>query len=122
MIIDAINIKFIFFPRQENVSLIKEINDLRRELKIARTQVHDLEAALGINKKNKTPVQDLTSIPNGSIVSGLASREGRNDENVKIIEMQREEIRKLRTALTDAEQFATQRPPSGARLPPVLAQ
>lgn len=107
---------------QENVSLIKEINDLRRELKIARTQVHDLEAALGINKKNKTPAQDLTSIPNGSIVSGLASREGRNDENVKIIEMQREEIRKLRTALTDAEQYATQRPPSGARLPPVLAQ
>ncbi|XP_071508423.1 cilia- and flagella-associated protein 57-like [Diadema antillarum] len=108
---------------QENVSLIKEINDLRRELKIARTQVHDLEAALGINKKSKTPSGpvDLTSLPNGSLTSGLASREGRHEENIRIIEMQREEIRKLRSALIEAEQFASQRPPSGAKLPPVLA-
>merc|ERR1712179_626082 len=31
---------------QENVSLIKEINDLRKELKIARTMIHDLEATV----------------------------------------------------------------------------
>lgn len=36
---------------QENVSLIKEINDLRKELKIARSHVHDLEAALGLHRK-----------------------------------------------------------------------
>lgn len=35
---------------QENVTLIKEINDLRRELKSTRTQVHDLEATLGTNR------------------------------------------------------------------------
>lgn len=38
---------------QENVTLIKEINDLRRELKVTRTQVHDLEATLGTNRANK---------------------------------------------------------------------
>ena len=34
------------------MSLIKEINDLRRELKLARTAVHDLEAALGLHRKS----------------------------------------------------------------------
>ena len=38
---------------QENVSLIKEINDLRRELKLARTQIHDLEAAIKQNLKRE---------------------------------------------------------------------
>ncbi|XP_022105499.1 cilia- and flagella-associated protein 57-like [Acanthaster planci] len=114
---------------QENVSLIKEINDLRRELKIARTQVHDLEAALGINKKNKNlpPEQQAESVlsmngSNGMPGGGMSSREGKNDENVRIIDMQRSEIRKLRTQLMEAEQIAAQRPPSGGRLPPVLAQ
>jgi hypothetical protein len=37
---------------KENVTLIKEVNDLRRELKIARTQIQDLETALGISRKN----------------------------------------------------------------------
>ena len=42
------------------------------------TQVHDLEAALGINKKNKTPAPtDLTSIPNGSVTSGLCLARGK---------------------------------------------
>jgi chromosome segregation ATPase len=111
---------------QENVSLIKEINDLRRELKIARTQVHDLEAALGINKKNKNQVaeqQAESSLSmNGSGGGMPSSREGKHDENVRIIDMQRSEIRKLRTQLMEAEQLAAQRPPSGGRLPPVLAQ
>jgi len=37
---------------QENVTLINEINDLRRELKLTRTQVNDLEAMLGTTKKS----------------------------------------------------------------------
>ena len=102
------------------MSLIKEINDLRRELKIARTQVHDLEAALGINKKNKNLEQQAESA--FSMNASLSSREGKHDENVRIIDMQRGEIRKLRTQLMEAEQMAVQRPPSGGRLPPVLAQ
>ena len=107
---------------QENVSLIKEINDLRRELKIARTQVHDLEAALGINKKNKNQQLEQQEESAFSMNTSPSSREGKHDENVRIIDMQRSEIRKLRTQLMEAEQMAVQRPPSGGRLPPVLAQ
>lgn len=43
---------------QENVLLIKEINELRRELKLTRSQVYDLEAALKLTKK--TQPQDVT--------------------------------------------------------------
>ncbi|KFO74678.1 WD repeat-containing protein 65, partial [Cuculus canorus] len=35
---------------QENVSLIKEINDLRQELEMSHTQVHDLQSALKLTK------------------------------------------------------------------------
>lgn len=42
---------------QENVSLIKEINDLRQELRVANAQVHSLQSALGLNK-NKQAIQD----------------------------------------------------------------
>lgn len=38
---------------QENVSLIKEINDLRQELRVAYAQVHDLQSALKLNKDKK---------------------------------------------------------------------
>lgn len=42
-----------FYCLQENVTLIKEINELRRELKVSRTKVHDLEVALGLDRKNR---------------------------------------------------------------------
>lgn len=42
---------------QENVSLIKEINDLRQELKVANARVHDLQAALRLYKHKKA-IQD----------------------------------------------------------------
>lgn len=42
---------------QENVSLIKEINDLRQELRVANAQVHNLQSALSLNK-NKQAIQD----------------------------------------------------------------
>ncbi|KAL7985186.1 hypothetical protein Chor_003756 [Crotalus horridus] len=38
---------------QENVSLIKEINELRRELKVTRVQVHDLQSSLSLIRKHK---------------------------------------------------------------------
>lgn len=108
---------------QENVSLIKEINDLRRELKIARTQVHDLEAALGINKKNKNQAPDPLMAMNNNIMNGtMSSREGKHDENIRIIEIQKSEIKKLRAMLTEVENFAADRPPSGTKLPPMAAQ
>lgn len=42
---------------QENVSLIKEINDLRQELRVANAHVHDLQSALRLYKKKKS-IQD----------------------------------------------------------------
>lgn len=39
---------------KENVSLIKEINELRRELKLTRSQIYDLESALKVSKKTRT--------------------------------------------------------------------
>lgn len=51
---------------QENVSLIKEINELRRELKFTRSQVYDLEAALKLTKKLRP--QDISEI--GNVTSG----------------------------------------------------
>ena len=43
---------FILLPKKENVTLIKEVNDLRKELKISRSRNQDLETALGISRKN----------------------------------------------------------------------
>ncbi|XP_066865808.1 cilia- and flagella-associated protein 57 isoform X1 [Kogia breviceps] len=51
---------------QENVSLIKEINELRRELKFTRSQVYDLEAALKLTKKIQP--QDVPEA--GNVTSG----------------------------------------------------
>lgn len=51
---------------QENVSLIKEINELRRELKFTRSQVYDLEAALKLTKKVRP--QEVSET--GNVTSG----------------------------------------------------
>ncbi|KAL5255192.1 hypothetical protein ACHWQZ_G014581 [Mnemiopsis leidyi] len=88
---------------QENVSLIKEINDLRRELKIARTQVHDLEANSNVLKKGAPPI--------GPIVAPEEL-----DQTKKIVEIQKSEIKRLRDEL----RHTLNRPLSnGQRLPPL---
>lgn len=100
---------------QENVSLIKEINDLRRELKIARTQIHDLEAALGMHsKKNKN---DTAAVAAFSSKGPSALMQSEMEEKNKIIDMQKLEIKRLRMEITDIEMGS--RPPSSQRLPPV---
>ena len=103
---------------QENVSLIKEINDLRRELKIARTQVHDLEAALGLHRKNnkahatETLAQLTSTNKNAQLERDLIERE-------KIVELQQDEIIRLRNRIGEIED-QIQRPPSGGtKLPPM---
>ncbi|XP_028390638.1 cilia- and flagella-associated protein 57-like [Dendronephthya gigantea] len=101
---------------QENVSLIKEINDLRRELKIARTQVHDLEAALGVMRRTQgSGGKGAKSAPTRK----NASRESASDDLEKIITIQKNEIRKLREQIHELENLTVNRPPSGGRLPPV---
>lgn len=100
---------------QENVTLIKEINDLRRELKIARTQVHDLETALGVMRKQQ-------QFPEDEDPGNSENKRKMSDENLemeKMIDMQKVEIRKLRVQIKDMETVINSRPPSGSRLPPM---
>ncbi|KAF5403160.1 cilia- and flagella-associated protein 57 [Paragonimus heterotremus] len=44
---------------QENVTLIGEINNLRRELKLCRNRITELEAALGLNRKQGENARQL---------------------------------------------------------------
>ncbi|KAM3668616.1 cilia- and flagella-associated protein 57 [Ammospiza maritima maritima] len=79
---------------QENMSLIKEINDLRQELRVANAQVHNLESALRLNKSKKA-IQDTA--PSAELPSGPAVlRLNPEMESEKIIEMQQLEIQYLR--------------------------
>ncbi|XP_027538817.1 cilia- and flagella-associated protein 57 isoform X2 [Neopelma chrysocephalum] len=87
---------------QENVTLIKEINDLRQELKVANTQVHDLRAALRLNKKKKA-IQDTAS--SSELLSGPAVlRLNPEMESEKIIEIQKLEIQYLRDQIQEKGQ------------------
>ena len=104
------------------MSLIKEINDLRRELKISRTQVHDLEAALGLHRKSnkahaaETLAQITSTNKNAQLDRNL-------QEKVKVIQLQQDEIVRLRGKVRVLEEDMTPvRPPSGSKLPPVMAQ
>nr|CAB3267722.1 WD repeat-containing protein 65 [Phallusia mammillata] len=111
---------------QENVTLIKEINDLRRELKSTRTQVHDLEATLGTNRsKNMTgskATKRSDTAATGSEGSGGQSvlRQNPEEELPRIVDIQKSEIRKLRNQIMDLEDQLMRRPPSGGRLPPMV--
>ncbi|XP_032349913.1 cilia- and flagella-associated protein 57 isoform X3 [Camelus ferus] len=63
---------------QENVSLIKEINELRRELKFTRSQVYDLEAALKLTKKiQPQDVPETGNVIRGQETWALGSRDQR---------------------------------------------
>ncbi|XP_044533122.1 cilia- and flagella-associated protein 57 [Gracilinanus agilis] len=101
---------------QENVSLIKEINELRRELKITRTQVHDLESALRLTKKlrhQETPEAAVTTAEK-PVTTGIL-RLHEEEETERIIEMQRLEIRRLRDHILEQEMIMGLHPPG--RLP-----
>ncbi|XP_064626846.1 cilia- and flagella-associated protein 57-like [Lineus longissimus] len=107
---------------QENVSLIKEINDLRRELKISRTGVHDLEAALGLHRKNKDSANmaaaTLAAVA-GTNKNAMLERD--LEETKKIVDVQKSELKRLRSSLREIETGAVSRPHSGQKLPPVVA-
>ncbi|NXN86691.1 CFA57 protein, partial [Bombycilla garrulus] len=84
---------------QENVSLIKEINDLRQELRVSNAQVHDLQAALRLNKNQKA-IQDTA--PSSELPSSPAVlRLNPEMENKNIIEMQQLEIQYLRDQIRE---------------------
>ena len=102
-------------PPQENVSLLKEINDLRTELKKSRTTAHDLEAVLKIARKQGfDETAALASTVPQLPPTGLAKVEPPGDSQ-RVIEIQRAEISRLRGLLREAEN----RPSSVTRLPPM---
>uniref|UniRef100_A0A8C5SHT4 Cilia and flagella associated protein 57 n=1 Tax=Laticauda laticaudata TaxID=8630 RepID=A0A8C5SHT4_LATLA len=102
---------------QENVSLIKEINDLRRELKITRMQVHDLQSTLSLLKKHKkSGPQPPGSSPDRQLSPGIL-RLNLEEETERIIQMQRLEIKCLREQMQGQEKALAIRPLSSGKLP-----
>ncbi|NXV92299.1 CFA57 protein, partial [Calonectris borealis] len=100
---------------QENVSLIKEINDLRQELKVAHTQVHDLQSTLRLTKK-KQAIQDTA--PSSELLSSPAVlRLNAEKESEKIIEMQQLEIQYLRDQIQEKGQVLAVQPLLDGNLP-----
>ena len=101
---------------QENVSLLKEINDLRHELKVSRTQAHDFEAALKIARKNGFNDRAvMTAIKASPPPTGLGKIEP--TDNTRVLELQKTEIGKLRAKVRELEGL-----PITTRLPPLLPQ
>nr|KAF6504381.1 cilia and flagella associated protein 57 [Rousettus aegyptiacus] len=102
---------------QENVSLIKEINELRRELKVTRSQVYDLEAALKLTKKVR-PQEVTETVPSKDTPSVAPTmRLNEQEETGRIIEMQRLEIQRLRDQIQEQEQVPGFHPVAVIRLP-----
>nr|XP_033772064.1 cilia- and flagella-associated protein 57 isoform X1 [Geotrypetes seraphini]XP_033772065.1 cilia- and flagella-associated protein 57 isoform X1 [Geotrypetes seraphini] len=103
---------------QENVSLIKEINDLRKELKICRTHAHDLESILELNKKNrKLNISDITASSSEGVSTPVVMQSNMKEEAERMIEMQRLEIKRLRDQIQIQERMPMLQPPSGGKLP-----
>uniref|UniRef100_A0A8C3K567 Cilia and flagella associated protein 57 n=1 Tax=Calidris pygmaea TaxID=425635 RepID=A0A8C3K567_9CHAR len=100
---------------QENVSLIKEINELRQELKVARTQVHDLQSTLRLLKKKKA-IEDTA--PSSELPpSPAVLRLNVEKESETIIEMQQAEIQYLRDQIQEKGQVLAVQPLLDSSLP-----
>ncbi|KAJ8011195.1 hypothetical protein DPEC_G00055650 [Dallia pectoralis] len=81
---------------KENVSLIKEINELRQELRLVRAQVHEYESQVGINKRKQSS-SDLKALASMRTQgAGLVERLNFEEEAERIMELQRLEIQRLR--------------------------
>eukprot|EP00049_Salpingoeca_infusionum_P018833 m.358992 g.358992 ORF g.358992 m.358992 type:complete len:1196 (+) comp18362_c0_seq1:186-3773(+) len=106
--------------RRENVQLIKEINELRKELFQSKGQVHKLEGTLHTTRTLATMRgQTLPSEAATEAMAGLAStsvlQQHDMQQTERIIDMQKDEIRRLREEL----KTQTLRPGSTGRLPPM---
>ena len=103
---------------QENVTLIKEVNDLRKELKTCRIKIQDLETALGISRKNAITTTE-------AIVQALHVHQGnhlieeKQIELQHIIDYQKSEIMRLRETIDELEKHSGSRPTSTTQLPPL---
>lgn len=84
------------------MSLLKEINDLRRELKTSRSIAHDFEAALKIARKNGFDDQAVLSGIRAPPPSGGIGRMEAADQT-RVLELQKFEIGKLRNKVHELE-------------------
>lgn len=88
---------------KQNVMLIKEINDLRQELKMARLQLNDMEKLLHTSGTDKMSDRVETQAKLQSIIQqvrdAVTEREAKLEEKTRIIEMQCKEMGHLYTQL-----------------------
>jgi len=101
----------------ENVVLIKEINELRKEVRTLKSKLKEKEVESKIGKKNSA--ENLASaLDRSSDLGGITSLE----QALKEIDMQRTKIQALREKIEEmeAEKRALSRPISRERLPPVI--
>jgi WD40 repeat protein len=105
----------------ENVVLIGEINELRRELELAHLNGRKLESALA--HTSKLSAMRGLSVPGLDQLSGDTEGDGGAAQNLeRIVDLQKTEIRKLRSAMSSLESTQRDRPPSqGQRLEPLVA-
>ncbi|XP_010893002.1 cilia- and flagella-associated protein 57 [Esox lucius] len=107
---------------KENVSLIKEINELRQELRLVRAQVHDYESQAGVNKRKQSSsdLKVLASVRTQG--AGQVARLNFEEEAERIIELQRREIQRLRLEIQSQGQIhSLQTSSSTTRLPTLTA-
>lgn len=106
---------------KENQVLIREINSLRKELRSSKQESHNFEATLRttlkLSEMRGTKLPDLTETMGAS----KTLRETMDAEGLeKIIHLQKNEIRKLRTTMTELESTQRDRPESyGKKLEPL---
>lgn len=106
---------------QDNVSLIKEINELRKELKTCQNNIHDLEAALGMHSKpNKSGKEGgLKREDTATLITAIANKsptvllKNELQEKERMLEIQKQEIKRLR------EELERRPSPMGIKLEPV---
>ncbi|KAM6962429.1 cilia- and flagella-associated protein 57-like [Aplochiton taeniatus] len=104
---------------QENVTLIGEINDLRHELRVVRSQNNNYERLLKHTKKDKTQAfVDLQAklSPREKLCSKVV-RLNALEEGEHLIQLQRLEIQRLREQILTVPENNPHRPPSTAKLP-----
>ncbi|ESO06917.1 hypothetical protein HELRODRAFT_77033 [Helobdella robusta] len=115
---------------QDNINLIKEVNELRRELQISNVKIHDLEVAAKIRlRKNANASLTAATASNDIYKIGTSADEYKNADEAtlrmemmeknKLLELQQEEMKKLRNILQQIELGHNSRPSSGQKLSPI---
>ncbi|XP_071011263.1 cilia- and flagella-associated protein 57-like [Oncorhynchus clarkii lewisi] len=99
---------------QENATLIREINDLRKELRLVRSQVHDYKSLMRKQGKKQTNTLKALLSPRAN-PSNMVVR--LNQEGDRIVQLQRLEIHRLREEIQVLMKIHPYRPPSTAKLP-----